>query len=141
MVAGALRLAAVSLAAVAAVGVAGCGDTEERSLCEVYDEWLDVKAEVEDLDPNGASAAEAADVAEDALGVTRRLRETDQDRYGDPLEALEFALQDVLRTLEAVPDDADYDTWAPLVEDSVEDAVLAAERVQDLIDPTCRPDA
>jgi hypothetical protein len=140
VVARALRLAGVGLVAVAGVGLAACGDTEERSLCNVYGDWLDVQAEVEELDPTQATAEDAAGVAQDALDVTRRLREVDQDRYGEPLESLEFALQDVLRTLESVPDDADYDTWAPLVDDSVEDAVLAAERVQDLIDPTCRPD-
>jgi hypothetical protein len=119
----------------------GCGEAEERSLCSVYDEWLDAKAEVESLDPTGATAEEAAEVAEDALDATRRLREVDQDRYGEPLESLEVALADVLRTLESVPDDAEYSTWAPLVEESVEDATLAAERVEELIDPSCRPDA
>jgi hypothetical protein len=119
----------------------GCGEAEERSLCNVYGEWLDVKDEVESLDPTGATAEEAAEVAEDALDATRRLREVDQDRYGEPLESLEVALADVLRTLESVPDDAEYSTWAPLVEESVEDATLAAERVEELIDPSCRPDA
>jgi hypothetical protein len=133
---------ATVLALLAAAGAAfgACGDTDERSFCEVYEEWLAVKDEVEALDPTGATAADAADVAEDALDVTRRLREVDQDRYGEPLESLEVAIQDVLRTLESVPDEADYDTWQPLVEESVEDAVLAAERVEELIDPTCRPD-
>jgi hypothetical protein len=130
----------VLLLATAPALAAGCGDPEERSLCEVYDEWLEVKDEVAALDPTEATAADAAEQAEDALDVTRRLREVDQDRYGEPLESLEVALQDVLRTLESVPDDADYDTWAPLVEESVEDATLAAERVEELIDPSCQPD-
>jgi hypothetical protein len=126
---------------VLAVVAIGCGEQEERSFCTVYDEWLDVKREISTLDPTEETAQEAEDVATEALDVTRRLREVEQDRYGDQLETLEDQLQDVVRTLASVPDDADYATWEPLVEESVEDAVDSAQRVQDLIDPTCRPDS
>ena len=76
-------------------------------------------------------------MADDYLDSVRRLQEAADTRFTVPLNDLEAAAADVLRTLESVPDDEDHATWAPLVEDSLEDAANAAVTVVDAIEPQC----
>lgn len=122
------------------VVTAGCGDVEDQSLCTVYAQHLDERAAVQELDAESLTATEAAAVAEGYLESVRRLQEVADGRFSAPLASLEEAAADVLRTLESVPADADYATWAPLVEDSLDAAADAAVTVQDAFEPQC-PDA
>ena len=117
----------------------GCGDSEEQSLCEVYTEFLAARANVQGLEPTDLTAAAAADVADDYLSTVQRLRETDTSNDA-AVDDLEMWTQDLLRTLESVEDDADYATWAPLVEDTLEDVSKAADRVEELLKPQCEPE-
>ena len=48
-----------------------------------------------------------------------------------------MAARDVVLTLDSVQDQADYSTWAPLVEDDLEAAADAAVTVEDAIEPQC----
>jgi hypothetical protein len=125
-----LALSAVPLA---------CGDSDEQSLCVVYAEFLDARAEIQAIDPTDKSAAEAVDAVDDYLSTVQRLRETDSTNSA-AVDDLEAATKDALRTLESVDDEADYSTWAPLVEDSFEEAQKAADRVVDLYGPQCTPE-
>lgn len=130
--------AVVVLAALAvgtAVG-AGCGDIEDQSLCAVYEEFLDERAVIEDLDHESLSAEDASGVAEDYLDTVVHLREVDE-RHSTQIEVLENAVRDLMRTLDSVPDDADYATWAPLVEEDLEAVAHAAVTVDELIEPQC----
>lgn len=132
---GALVAACLVLVATATA----CGDTEDASLCVVYGEYLSVVQPVLDADPTGATAAEAATAVEDVLASVRHLRAVTEGRYAAPVDALEATLDDLRRTLRSVDGDADYATWQPLVEDSIDDANDAAARVADEIGPVCAP--
>lgn len=133
-----LRTAVVAFA-FAGVLVA-CGDTEDASLCPSYAAYLSVVQPVLDADPTGATAQAASDAVEDVVGAVRQLREASDGRYAQGVDDLEAVLDDLARTLESVEDEADYATWAPLVDDTIEDAVAAHERLVELIDPACVPD-
>jgi hypothetical protein len=133
------RLAALAVLAVLVAATAACGEIEDQSMCGVYEDFLDERAVVADLDPEALSAQEAAEVAEGYRETVQRLQEV-AERHLLELARLEESVSDVLRTLESVPDDADFAVWAPLVEDSLEDAADAAVTVEDIFEPQC-PDA
>jgi hypothetical protein len=90
-------------------------------------------------DPTGVTAARATDAVEEVLAAVRQMRETTDGRFSDEVDTLETALDDLRLTLESVEDTADYSTWAPLVEDSMQDVADAAVAVSALIDPECAP--
>ena len=116
-----------------------CGDTDEVSLCPVYRQYLAVVGPVLDADPTAATAADAAQAVEDVLGAVRSLRAVTEGRYAAPVDELEATLDDLRRTLASVDGSADYATWQPLVEDSIDDALDAAARVDEEIGPGCSP--
>jgi hypothetical protein len=133
-----LVLAAGGLAVVP--GVAACGDIEEQSLCTVFADYVSAIASIPDeVDLEQVTAGEAEEFVEDLIGTVQHLGDVADDRYTDPILQLETALEDLLRVLAPIDDDADVSTWQPLVEDSVEDAEELSAQVIELIDPTCQP--
>jgi hypothetical protein len=114
-----------------------CGTPEDASLCTAYAELLNANTAVQAIDPTDQSAANAIDVVENYLAGVRRLEQAADGRYGQQLDTLETAVNDVLLTLQSIPDDADYATWGPLIEDDLEAAYNATVPVQQAIDPSC----
>jgi hypothetical protein len=127
-------------AVLACVVLPACGDQEDASLCNAYGEYLEARAELQTIEPTTLSATQATAVAENALAGVRRLEQAADGRYGQELDALETAVNDVLLTLESIPDDAEVATWAPLIEDDLEVAADAANQVEQAIEPSCTPD-
>jgi hypothetical protein len=124
----------------AGTGLAACSDdvVKDQSLCTVYGEYLDGLAEIEALDPESLSAAAAEDLADDfVLSVQRVQHATEDDRNNNGLLVLEAAARDLVRTLAAIPDDADFETWAPLVEDDLEAVRNAAVTVDHALEAEC----
>jgi hypothetical protein len=109
-------------------------------MCRAYDDFLAARTEVQAVDPESVAAAGAADLAEDYYNSVRALKETTDGRFRAAVEALEAEARNVLLTLDSAPDDADYATWAPLVEDDLENTADAAAIVVELMDPECNPD-
>jgi hypothetical protein len=98
---------------------------------------LAAQAAIQDVDPETLTAADAGELAQDYLDSVRHLQETADDRHDALFETLESAARDVLLTLESVQDQADYSTWAPLVEDDLEAVGNAAVTVEDALEPQC----
>jgi hypothetical protein len=120
--------------------VAGDGaDPEEQDLCTVYAEYLETVDAIGQVDLDQLTAGEARELAENAVGSVRHLGAVADTRYGTQIDQLEAALDDLVRVLASIEEDADPSTWQPLVEEDVEDAQHAATRVSELIDPTCQP--
>lgn len=134
----ALRLA--GSVALMIVAIAACGDLEDASLCTAFDEWRDARAAVSAIDVTSETAAEAVEDVEDYLASVRRLDQAADGRYGQELADLEATINDGLSTLRSVQPDADYETWAPLVEDDRELAADAATQVEQAIAPSCQVD-
>lgn len=129
----------LGVACVGMIGLAGCADVEEQSLCTVYAQFESDVANLAQVVVADGTAGEAADSVEAVLGQVRHLRAVADTRYADALEELERSVDDLLRVVESIDEDADAATWEPLVEDSAEDARFRASVVQDLIDPVCAP--
>jgi hypothetical protein len=114
-----------------------CGDQKDASLCTAFDEFLNARTTVRAIDPTDQNAAQASDIAENYLASVRRLEAAADGRYTQQLDALETAVNDVVRTLSSVQDDAEYATWAPLVEDDLGLAEDAAVTVVNAIGQSC----
>ena len=93
--------------------------------------------EVVTADPSGATANDVAETAETLLGELAQLRAVADGRYRAPIDELEASLSDLENTLDSVSDDADYDTWRPLVDDTLDDIRIADTRLRRVIDPAC----
>jgi hypothetical protein len=119
---------------------AACGDPEDQALCPAYEEFRSTRDAVQALDPSSMTAGEATELAERYRQQVTRIQEVADGRYTSELDALESAVDDVLRTLASVQDDAEYETWQPLVEDSLEDVQDASARFVEAIEPSCFPD-
>lgn len=133
-------LAAAVLSAVVPLAVASCGDTEEVSLCTVYANYRTTVQPVLDADPTAATSADAAAAVTDVLDAVRQLRQASDGRYAQAVDDLEAVVDDLRRTLDSAPADAEYAVWQPLVDDTIDDALAAHDRVVELIDPACVPD-
>jgi len=117
--------------------VAACADPENQSLCTVYDRFQETAANLETVSLDGTNAGKAADRVEDLRGRVRHLDAVADTRYSDQLDQLEDALDNLLRVLESIPEDADPATWQPLVEDSADEARRESLVVIGLIEPAC----
>lgn len=120
-------------------GLVACGDIEDQSLCTVWANYEDAVASLEGLSIQGGTAGEAEALVEDVRGEVRHLDAVADTRYGQQLDELEESLDNLLRVLASVDDDADPSIWEPLVEDSVEDVRYDAAVVSELIEPACTP--
>ena len=128
------------LLAVAATGTllfGACGDVEERSLCNSYEQFLVSQEVLRSVDAESETAAEAIEDIEEFQASLAQLRENADDRYRSAVDDLDAAVSNVLRTLEGVDPDEDYSTWAPLVVKDVKAAREAAAYVSELIAPQC----
>jgi hypothetical protein len=132
-----LALGAIAALVVTSAACSDSDDLKDQSMCAAYADYLEDLAAVQALDPEATSARKAANVAEAYLNAIRRLQEVADSRYTAQLNTLEFAVSEVLWTLEGVEEDEDYSTWAPLIEDSYEDAADAAVTVEDLFEAQC----
>lgn len=119
--------------------LAACGDAKDASMCDAYQRYIATLEPVLAADPTGATAGAATDVVEDVLASVQQLRATADGRHSDELTTLETSLDDLRATLESVEDTADYDTWAPLVTDLIQDVVDATVTVNERIAPECVP--
>ena len=118
-----------------------CSDEPEvPSLCEAFAGFGENRTEIQALDPADLDAAEATEVAQRYRAGVRLLKASSEGRYGQELDNLETAVDDILRTLASLQPDADDSTWVPLVEDDLETAGKYATQVEDAIAPTCTPD-
>jgi hypothetical protein len=131
------RLVALASLALVTVAATACGDIRDQSLCTAYEEYLSTAAAVRAIDIEETSAAEASALAEDYLERVQRLQEISDDQDSIALISLESAARDIVLTLESVREDEDASTWAPLVDDSLEDAADAAAVVREEFETEC----
>ena len=118
---------------------AACGDTTDASMCDAYQRYIATLEPILEREPTGATAATATKAVEEVLASVQQLRAAADSRYADELNTLETSLDDLRATLESVEDTADYATWSPLVNDTVQDVVDAAVTVNERMAPECVP--
>jgi hypothetical protein len=127
----------LALLAVLGIAMVACAEPEEQAMCPAYAQFVGVYEIVAASDPTGATAGDAAEAVEVAVGELRQLRAVADQRYSAPIDQLEALLDDLGRTLDSLVDEEDYDTWAPLVEDTTDDVEIAYARLRRVMDPAC----
>lgn len=116
----------------------GCVDRNEQAMCPAYAEYLAVIDVVAAAEPTAATAGDVVDTIDVVVGELDQLRAVADERYRAQIDAVSVELDDVRRTLGSVQDDADYSTWAPLVDSTFEDLAVAQARLRRVIDPACQ---
>ena len=116
-----------------------CGDSQDASLCDAYQLYAATLGRVLAADPTAATAEMATNGVEDVLATVSQLQAAADNRYSSELASLETSLDDLRATLESVEGSADYGTWEPLVNDSMQDVVDEAFALTELIEPQCNP--
>lgn len=96
-------------------------------------------APVQLSDPTSATAADALEAVDDLRDAVVGLSANADGRYVEPIETLESSLDDLHRVLVTAPADAEYATWQPLVEESIDDASDAVARLDELVGSSCDP--
>ncbi len=134
-------LVAIGLALGLATVTLACGDTDELAICPAYDDLVDARGAVQDLDFENSNAGETAAVVDEYLSSVHQLQAAADGRYGTVLDALEVAVNDLLVTLDSVQDDADYETWAPVVRDTAETAADAGVAAEQQIGASCEAES
>lgn len=133
------RIAGPLLLAAGLSLLVACGDAEDASLCDSYQLYAATLGRVLAADPTAATAAAATNGVEDVLATVSQLRAATDGRYAGELGELETSLDDLRATLESVEDTADYATWQPLVNDTMQDVVDQAVAITELMEPQCNP--
>ncbi len=130
---------ALGLIAGAALLLTACtGDEKELSMCTAYAEFVQAAdSAIESVPATGANVAEATEAVSDVRDEAAQLLSVADARYTTQLTTLVDTIDELLATLESAPDDSDYETWLPLVQDSVDNALDADEVVRDLLGPEC----
>ena len=117
--------------------IAGCADQDEQSLCSSYAEYVVLADEVYAADPTGATVSDVAETADVVFGELAQLRAVADGRYRAPIDELRSLLRDLENTLGSVDADAGYDTWEPLVDDTLDDIRIADARLRRVMNPAC----
>jgi hypothetical protein len=117
--------------------ITGCADQDEQSLCSSYAEYVVLADEVDAADPTGATAGDVGETVGVVRGELAQLRAVADSRYQAPIDELRSLLRDLENTLGSVDDDADYETWRPLVDDTLDDIRIADARLRRVMNPAC----
>lgn len=116
---------------------AACGDSDERSLCDAYAEYLATVQGLAESQVAEVTVAEAVAALEDIEAEVAQLRAVADTQNEAMVDDLDQRLGDLINTLTSLDDDVPFDTIEDLITDDVDAVVDAAETVRDEFDPIC----
>jgi hypothetical protein len=127
-----LVIASVGLALV----IAACGGFEQRSLCRDYENLLASAAQIDDLDPETATADDVRQIAADVSADLAVLTASAEEQYNQAISDLQLALDELEQTA--------YDLGGtnlveaqPLLEDSFDNTVVKFRILAERLDVVC----
>jgi hypothetical protein len=129
-----------ALAIAAVVGCSSCGNNSNTALCTSYEQYLGRADAILATDATTVSPPEARDAVASLVDELDQLRSVSDGRYWATIDDLLVRVGDIGQVLASAPDDAEYETWEPLVADSLDDAIDSEVRLREVIDPVCAPD-
>ena len=125
----------VALAALT-VSLVACGNAEERDLCREYEDLQEAVAQVEELDPETATASDALAIVEDVIVQLEQFQAASDGVYDQAVSTLSLALLD-LRQVTFDLGDEGLEVVRPLMEDSLTTSVTAYDQLQQRLDVVC----
>jgi HAMP domain-containing protein len=133
------RRAWVIATAALALTLAACGNAEERSLCRQYEDLQDAAAELEALDPETATAADALELVENVMAQLDQFQAASEGLYDQAVSNLNLALTE-LRQVTFDLGDEGLDVARPLMQESLVASVTAYNALQERLDVVCGTD-
>jgi HAMP domain-containing protein len=133
------RRAWVIATAALALTLAACGNAEERSLCRQYEDLQDAAAELEALDPETATAADALELVENVMVQLDQFQAASEGLYDQAVSNLNLALTE-LRQVTFDLGDEGLDVARPLMQESLVASVTAYNALQQRLDVVCGTD-
>jgi HAMP domain-containing protein len=133
------RRARVIAAAALILTLAACGNAEERSLCRQYEDLQQAVAEVEALDPETATAADALELVENVMVQLDQFQAASEGLYDQAVSNLNLALTE-LRQVTFDLGDEGLEVARPLMQESLEASVTAYNALQERLDVVCGTD-
>jgi HAMP domain-containing protein len=133
------RRARVIATAALALTLAACGNAEERSLCRQYEDLQDAAAELEALDPETATAADALELVENVMVQLDQFQAASEGLYDQAVSNLNLALTE-LRQVTFDLGDEGLEVARPLMQESLAASVTAYNALQERLDVVCGTD-
>ncbi|MGH8943294.1 MAG: hypothetical protein ACRDWF_10800 [Acidimicrobiia bacterium] len=131
------RLIAVTALALTLVA---CGNAQERDLCRQYEDLQEAVAEVENLDPATATAADVVETVDEVIVQLEQFQTAaTEGLYEQSISNLTFALTE-LRQVAFDLGDEGLEVARPLMEESVATSVTAYNALQERLDVVCGTD-
>jgi hypothetical protein len=129
----------VAALAALALTLVACGNLEERSLCRQYEDLRQAAAQVEDLDPETATAADMLAIVEDVMVQLDQFQAASEGLYDQAVSNLNFALSEFRQVTFDLGDEP-LEVARPLMEDSWQSTVTAYDLLKQRLDLVCGTD-
>ena len=122
-----------------ALTLAACGNAQERDLCRQYEDLQEAVAEVENLDPATATAADVVETVDEVVVQLEQFQEATEGLYDQAVSNLTFNLTE-LRQVAFDLGEEGLEVAQPLMQDSLDASVTAYNALQERLDVVCGTD-
>ena len=122
-----------------ALTLAACGNAQERDLCRQYEDLQEAMAQVENLDPATATAADVVETVDEVVVQLEQFQEATEGLYDQAVSNLTFNLTE-LRQVAFDLGDEGLEVAQPLMQDSLDASVTAYNALQERLDVVCGTD-
>ena len=134
------RRAWVSAVMALSLTIVACGNAQERDLCRQYEDLQEAIAEVENLDPETATAADVVDLVDEVMVQLEQFQTAaTEGLYEQSISNLTFALTE-LRQVAFDLGDEGLEVARPLMQESLDTSVTAYNALQERLDVVCGTD-
>ena len=119
--------------------LAACGNAEERNLCRQYEDLQASVAQVQELDPETATAADMLEIVEEVLVQLDQFQAASEGIYDQAVSNLNFALTELRQVTFDIGDEG-LVVARPLIEESWTNTVAAYDLLKQRLDVVCGTD-
>ncbi|HEX6286928.1 MAG TPA: hypothetical protein VFZ80_05540 [Acidimicrobiia bacterium] len=133
------RKMTIATTAVLILGLTGCGNVEERSLCRQYEDLREAAAQIDNLDPETATVADAAAIVEDVMVQLDQFQAASEGIYDQAVSNLNLALTELRQATFDIGDES-LEVARPLLEESWQNTLTAYSILEQRLDVVCGTD-
>ena len=116
-----------------------CGNAEERNLCRQYEDLQEAVAQIEELDPATATAADMLAIVEDVMVQLDQFQAASEGLYDQAVSNLNLALSEVRQVTFDIGEES-LEVARPLMEESWDNSVTAYDALKLRLDVVCGTD-
>jgi hypothetical protein len=124
---------------VLALILASCGNAQERNLCRDYEDLQAAVSQIEELDPETATATDMYDIVGEVMAQLDQLRAASDGEYDQAISTLNLALTELRQVTFDIGDES-LEVARPLMEESWEQAVTSYNALEQRLDVVCGTD-